>query len=150
MIATESQSVLKICRLRPAIRARICTNPRDALPLIFAVDNLEAARAAQARSQASLNAVREEDLRKQRIPIQIIDEQNMRDFELYLFLDLNGHLVGRLFPSTSRAWILPLLLSTWQRQSDMNGRNDADENFNDAIGYARHRSRSSGRHSCLR
>ena len=44
MIATESQSVLKICRLRPAIRARICTN-RDALPLIFAVDNLEAARA---------------------------------------------------------------------------------------------------------
>ena len=81
---------------------------RDALPLIFAVDNLEAARAAQARSQASLNAVREEDLRKQRIPIQIVDEQNMRDFELYLFLDLNGHLVGRLFPSTLRAWILPL------------------------------------------
>ena len=44
----------------------------EALPLIFAVDNLEAARAAQARSQASLNAVREEDLRKQRIPIQIV------------------------------------------------------------------------------
>jgi hypothetical protein len=41
----------------------------EALPLIYAVDNLEAARAAQARSQASLNAVREEDLRKQRIPI---------------------------------------------------------------------------------
>ena len=40
----------------------------EALPLIYAVDNLEAARAAQARSQASLNAVREEDLRKQRIP----------------------------------------------------------------------------------
>ena len=36
------------------------------------MDNLEAARAAQARSQASLNAVREEDLRKQRIPIQIV------------------------------------------------------------------------------
>jgi hypothetical protein len=35
---------------------------REALPLIYAVDNLEAARAAQARSQASLNAVREEDL----------------------------------------------------------------------------------------
>jgi hypothetical protein len=44
----------------------------EALPLIYAVDNLEAARAAQARSQASLNAVREEDLRKQRIPIQIV------------------------------------------------------------------------------
>lgn len=44
----------------------------EALPLIYAVDNVEAARAAQARSQASLNAVREEDLRKQRIPIQII------------------------------------------------------------------------------
>ena len=43
----------------------------EALPLIYAVDNLEAARAAQARSQASLNAVREEDLRKQRIPIQM-------------------------------------------------------------------------------
>ena len=36
------------------------------------MDSLEAARAAQARSQASLNAVREEDLRKQRIPIQIV------------------------------------------------------------------------------
>ena len=45
---------------------------REALPLIYAVDNLEAARAAQARSKASLNAVREQDLRKQRIPIQIV------------------------------------------------------------------------------
>ena len=44
----------------------------QALPLIYAVDNLEAARAKQALSQASLNAVREEDLRKQRIPIQIV------------------------------------------------------------------------------
>ena len=34
---------------------------REAPPLIYAVDNLEAARAAQARSQASLNAVREGD-----------------------------------------------------------------------------------------
>jgi hypothetical protein len=42
-----------------------------ALPLIYAIDNLEAARAKQALSQASLNAVREEDLRKQRIPTQI-------------------------------------------------------------------------------
>jgi hypothetical protein len=44
----------------------------EALSLIYIVDNLEAARAAQARSHASLNAVREEDLRKQRIPIQIV------------------------------------------------------------------------------
>ena len=43
----------------------------EALPLIYKVDGLEAARAKQALSQASLNAVREEDLRKQRIPIQI-------------------------------------------------------------------------------
>src|SRR6266403_5368167 len=43
-----------------------------ALPLIYAVDNLEAARAKQALSQASLNAVREEELRKERIPIQIV------------------------------------------------------------------------------
>jgi hypothetical protein len=42
------------------------------LPLIYSVDNLEAARAAQARSQASLNAVREHDLRKQRIPLQTV------------------------------------------------------------------------------
>ncbi len=32
----------------------------EALPLIYAVDNLEAARAKQALSQASLNAIREE------------------------------------------------------------------------------------------
>jgi hypothetical protein len=44
----------------------------QALPLIYSVDNLEAARAKQALSQASLNALREEDLRKQRIPIQIV------------------------------------------------------------------------------
>ena len=44
----------------------------EALQRVYAMDNLEAARDAQARSQASLNAVREEDLRKQRIPIQIV------------------------------------------------------------------------------
>ena len=44
----------------------------QALPLIYAVDNLEAARAKQALSQASLNAVKEEDLRKQRIPRQLV------------------------------------------------------------------------------
>ena len=43
----------------------------DALPLIYKADNLEAARARQANSQAELNDVRREDLRKQRIPIQV-------------------------------------------------------------------------------
>ena len=44
----------------------------EALPLIYASDNLESARAKQALSQASLDAVREENLRKERIPIQIV------------------------------------------------------------------------------
>ena len=38
--------------------------------------HLEAARAKQALSQASLNALREEDLRKQRVPIQIAADAN--------------------------------------------------------------------------
>ena len=45
---------------------------QQALPLIYAVDNLEAARAEQARSQAALNKVREETLRKQRIPLDLV------------------------------------------------------------------------------
>jgi hypothetical protein len=45
-----------------------------ALPVIYKADNLEAARAKQALSQASLNAVREEDLRKQRIPILVVTD----------------------------------------------------------------------------
>src|SRR5438046_287851 len=49
----------------------------EALPLIYAVDNLEAARAKQALSQASLNAVKEEELRKQQVPRQLaLDEMN--------------------------------------------------------------------------
>ena len=56
---------------------------REALPLIYAVDNLEAARAAQARSQASLNAVREEDLRKQRIAIQIVRDVLDETFQYF-------------------------------------------------------------------
>ena len=44
----------------------------EAFPLIYRVDNLESARAKQALSQASLNAIREEILRKERIPIQIV------------------------------------------------------------------------------
>src|SRR5262245_60900161 len=47
---------------------------QQAFPLIYAVDNLEAARTEQARSQAALNKVREETLRKQRIPIEIVTE----------------------------------------------------------------------------
>src|SRR5262245_9499822 len=45
---------------------------QQALPLIYAVDNLEAARAEQARSQAVLNKVREEILRKQHIPLDLV------------------------------------------------------------------------------
>jgi len=44
----------------------------EALPLIYRVDNLEAARAKQALSQASLNAIREENLRKERVPLQLV------------------------------------------------------------------------------
>ena len=44
----------------------------EVLPLIYAIDNFEAARAEQARSQAALNKVREETLRKQRIPLEIV------------------------------------------------------------------------------
>jgi hypothetical protein len=46
----------------------------EALPIIYSVDSLEVARAKHALSQASLNAVREEDLRKKRIPIEIVEE----------------------------------------------------------------------------
>jgi hypothetical protein len=63
---------------------------RDALPLIYAVDNLEAARAAQARGQALLNAVREEDLRKQRIPIQIVLDFDRRGFSIHRINDQDG------------------------------------------------------------
>ena len=49
----------------------------EALPLIYRVDNLEAARAKQALSQASLNAIREENLRKERVPLQLaLDEMD--------------------------------------------------------------------------
>lgn len=44
----------------------------EALERVYAVGSLEAARAAQALSQAALNAFREEDLRKHRIPIQVV------------------------------------------------------------------------------
>src|SRR5213592_2819876 len=44
----------------------------EALPMIYRVDKLESARAKQALSQASLNAVREEELRKERVPLQLV------------------------------------------------------------------------------
>jgi len=44
----------------------------EALPLIYHVDNLESARAKQALSQASLNAIKEEQLRKERVPLQLV------------------------------------------------------------------------------
>src|SRR5205809_7598365 len=44
----------------------------EALPLIYRVDNLESARAKQALSTASLNAVKEEELRKERVPLQLV------------------------------------------------------------------------------
>ena len=44
----------------------------EALPLVYAVDNLEAARAERASSAAQLNAIRAEDLRKIQIPITIV------------------------------------------------------------------------------
>src|SRR5213594_397529 len=44
----------------------------EALPLIYRVDNLESARAKQALSTASLNAVKEENLRKERVPLQLV------------------------------------------------------------------------------
>jgi hypothetical protein len=46
----------------------------EALPIIYSVESLEVARARHALSQASLNAVREESLRKQRIPIETVEE----------------------------------------------------------------------------
>src|SRR5216117_4488666 len=49
----------------------------EALPLIYRVDNLESARAKQALSQASLNAIKEENLRKERVPLQLaLDEMD--------------------------------------------------------------------------
>jgi len=49
----------------------------EALPMIYRVDNLESARAKQALSQASLNAIREENLRKERVPLQLaLDEMD--------------------------------------------------------------------------
>jgi hypothetical protein len=53
----------------------------EALPLIYAVDNLEAARAKKALSQEALNDFRQEDLRKQRIPIQVVEDLMDESFQ---------------------------------------------------------------------
>lgn len=53
-------------------RGAMLYESKEVLPLLYSVDNLESARAIQARSQASLNAVREEDIRKQRVPLQTV------------------------------------------------------------------------------
>jgi hypothetical protein len=44
----------------------------DALAAIYKMDSLEAARAEQARSAAQLNAIRADELRKTRIPKQLV------------------------------------------------------------------------------
>jgi len=55
-------------------RGALLYESTEALPTLYRMDSLEAARTKQANSQASLNAVREADLRKQRIPIQIVTD----------------------------------------------------------------------------
>jgi antitoxin component of RelBE/YafQ-DinJ toxin-antitoxin module len=44
----------------------------DALARIYGSDSLEAARAEQARSQAELNRLRQQDLQRKRIPIEVV------------------------------------------------------------------------------
>jgi hypothetical protein len=69
------QTIAKILVDLPAVdgeKGAKLYDSQQALPLIYAVDNLEAARAEQARSQAALNKVREETLRKQRIPLDLV------------------------------------------------------------------------------
>jgi hypothetical protein len=55
-------------------RGAVLYESLDALPALFKTDSLEAARAKQANSQASLNAVREQDLRRQRIPLKVVTD----------------------------------------------------------------------------
>ena len=47
----------------------------EALAAIYESESLEAARAKQALSQAALNEIREQELRKTRIPIQIVRDR---------------------------------------------------------------------------
>jgi hypothetical protein len=63
---------LKDLRAIDGERGALLYESTEALPALFKTDSLEAARAKQANSQASLNAVREQDLRRQRIPLQVV------------------------------------------------------------------------------
>jgi hypothetical protein len=53
----------------------------EALPVIYGGDSLDAARAKQALSQARLNAVREQELRRQRIPLEIVADAMDQTFQ---------------------------------------------------------------------
>src|SRR5437667_12389934 len=54
---------------------------REALSLIYHPQSLESARAKQALSQASLNAVKEELLRKEKVPLQLVLDEMAALFE---------------------------------------------------------------------
>jgi hypothetical protein len=72
-----NRTVTKLLKDQEAVngeRGALLYDSATALPVLYRADNLEAARAKQALSQASLNAVREEDLRKQRIPILVVTD----------------------------------------------------------------------------
>lgn len=47
----------------------------EAFPLIYRVDSLDAAKAKQALAAASLNKVKEEELRKERVPLQLVMDE---------------------------------------------------------------------------
>jgi hypothetical protein len=73
----DRRTVTKLLKDLPVVdgeRGALLYDSAEALPVLYKADNLEAARAKQALSQASLNAVREEDLRKQRIPILVVTD----------------------------------------------------------------------------
>jgi hypothetical protein len=75
---TQFRSVSRIYHSKRARKAAKLYSSADALAEIYKSDSLEAARVKQALSQAALNEVREQELRKQRIPVQdaldIMDE----------------------------------------------------------------------------
>jgi hypothetical protein len=73
LIGFDRRTISKLLKDVPFVdgeRGALLYESTEAIPLLYKADTLEAARAKQALSQASLNAVREEDLRKQRIPRQ--------------------------------------------------------------------------------
>ena len=75
LTAFDRRTIAKSLKDLPSIdgeRGALLYESTEALPAMFKVDSLEAARAKQANSQASLNAVREQDLRRQRIPLQVV------------------------------------------------------------------------------